>query len=145
MSSDINSVERIRHVAQREIRKHGIDAAVREIAKNGQYDGTTNWWNDWYGLSFHCTGPSLDSAKVVARVYDDAPSFTLYDVSDYGRYVVTFRRGPWVKAVCDYASQLREERIKREFEAARQAARQSEDEELKHFAPFETWPLAAQS
>lgn len=83
----------------------GLDSAVRTIAKSGKnHDRGPNWYTEWGEMEFRATFGAGTNSATVNQLNEE----TLYTASDYGRYIETFRAGPWVYRLLDRADELRQ-------------------------------------
>lgn len=111
----------------------GIDNAVRWVAQSGKnHDQGPNWYAKWGGMNFAATfGAGTNSASVRVETAEEGGHLDnekLYGASDYGHHIETFRNGPWVHRLLNWASILQ---ANNEGEAERVKAKQEEAQSLK--------------
>jgi hypothetical protein len=95
----------MKEAAEAKAKEIGMDKIVRVVAKNGKPDGYhRNYLKIWEEMKISATfGAGTNSASV--RMQDGT---VLYEASDYGRYLKTFRYGPWVDRLKMTAKQIEE-------------------------------------
>jgi uncharacterized protein YodC (DUF2158 family) len=105
-----------------------IDTAIRVVAKSGKnHDRGPNWYAEWNEMAISATfgaGTNSASVSVVSKNWEKN-SLLLYNASDYGRHIETFRKGPWVERVLNHANKLRQDNeVKAQERKDRESARQ---------------------
>lgn len=102
-------LKQLKEAAWEKIKTLNLDDAVRTVSRSGKYDGTANYYaeiscGDRTLIVSSTSGAGTNSASVRFKdgnYNDDA----LYNCSDYGGHLWSFKDGDWVEVILKAANQ----------------------------------------